>query len=95
MNKIQQEAEKRYPYPILKPGQEWFKNTHEYEASVHQANYERELFIAGATYEGERAKGLVEALRGLVDDVRRKPNDTRYATHLKIAEQALKTYQNE
>jgi hypothetical protein len=90
MNKIQQEAEKRYPYP-----DERLKKMYEYKFAAEQVDWKRAAFIAGATYEGERAKGLVEALRGLVDDVRRKPNDTRYATHLKIAEQALKTYQNE
>lgn len=34
-----------------------------------------------------------EALQGLVNDVRSKPNDTRYATHLKIADLALSTHE--
>lgn len=37
-----------------------------------------------------RVKELEEALQGLVNDVKRKPNNTRYATHIKKAEQALK-----
>jgi len=37
----------------------------------------------------EDNKRLTEALEGLVKDVRSKPNDTRYATHLKIADAAL------
>lgn len=35
------------------------------------------------------APDLLEALKGLVNDVKGKPNDTRYATHLKIAEAAI------
>ena len=33
---------------------------------------------------------LFAALQGLVNDVKNKPNDTRYATHIKIAEAAIK-----
>jgi len=36
------------------------------------------------------APELLEALKGLVNDVKNKPNDTRYATHIKIAEEAIK-----
>jgi len=46
----------------------------------------------GGDSEAERAQILVDALRGLMDDIRKKPNDTRYATHMKIAEEALKQY---
>lgn len=35
------------------------------------------------------APELLAALIGLVNDVRNKPNDTRYATHIKIAEAAI------
>lgn len=49
-------------------------------------------FIQGRREEATRSEGLVEALRGLIDDVKRKPNGTRYATHIKIAEQALSEY---
>jgi hypothetical protein len=59
---IQSEAHRRDPYPILGPGKEWFANTAEYQAQVHQADYERELFIAGATYEQERSKVLPNCL---------------------------------
>ena len=38
-----------------------------------------------------REQGLYRALQGLVKDVRSKPNDTRYNTHLKIAEAVLKS----
>lgn len=43
--------------------------------------------------EGEEAIGeLLNALQGLVNDVKNKPNDTRYATHIKIAESTIKKY---
>lgn len=34
---------------------------------------------------------MLEALKGLVKDVKSKPNDTRYATHIKIAEAAIQS----
>lgn len=54
-----------------------------------------EGYIAGATTEATRAQGLVEALEGLINDVKSKPNDTRYATHLKKATNALAAYYGE
>lgn len=49
-------------------------------------------YIAGATAEAERSQKLVAALENLAQDVRRKPNDTRYATALKKADEALTEY---
>jgi hypothetical protein len=43
------------------------------------------------SYWKKRCEGLYRALQGLVNDVRSKPNDTRYNTHLKIAEALLKS----
>lgn len=40
----------------------------------------------------EKAEELYIALDGLVKDVKNKPNDTRYATHIKIAEGALNNF---
>lgn len=53
-------------------------------------------FITGATIfsikEKEKAKMLADALKLLMDDIRRKPNDTRYATCMDKAQQALDNY---
>jgi len=49
-NKIQQEAEKRYPTVSSRP----------IKKLVNEGK--QEIFIAGATYEQERSKVLVEAL---------------------------------
>ena len=40
----------------------------------------------------QRSQKLVEALQFLIDDIKRKPNDTRYATAIKKGEQALNEY---
>jgi hypothetical protein len=48
------------------------------------------LISQQALEEGDkRIRELEQALRGLHDDVWHKPNNSRYATHLKIAQQAL------
>jgi len=51
-----------------------------------------EKLIAKYCYEYAKQQNneLLEALKGLVNDVKNKPNDTRYATHIKIAEAAIK-----
>lgn len=36
------------------------------------------------------APDLLNALQGLIDDIKSKPNDTRYSTHLQIAYAAIK-----
>ena len=51
-------------------------------------------YIAGAEREAERAQGVIEALEYLINDVKRKPNDTRYLTALKKATEALHNYNN-
>jgi hypothetical protein len=74
MNKIQQEAEKRYP-------------------SEYKKTFVKDAFIAGATYEGERSKVLVEALENIKDDVSWHCGADSEAVNIII--EALKTYQNE
>lgn len=37
-------------------------------------------------------KEIIEALKYLIKDIKRKPNDTRYATAIKKAEDALAQY---
>ena len=88
---IVDEAEKRYPEMISVIG----KNS-----DRHQRKNQR-IFIEGTQFgyqlapDGEywkkKCEGYHRALQGLVNDVRRKPNDTRYDTHLKIAEALLKS----
>lgn len=49
-------------------------------------------YIAGGEAEAERAQPVIEALEHLINDVRRKPNDTRYTTALNKATEALANY---
>lgn len=51
-----------------------------------------EGYIAGGEAEAERAQPVIEALEYLINDVRRKPNDTRYTTALNKATEALGNY---
>jgi hypothetical protein len=76
MNKIQQEAEKRYP-------------------SEYKKTFVKDAFIAGATYEQERSKVLVEALEKIVGNEQASDKRWAFGRSLEIAHEALKTYQNE
>lgn len=73
---------------------------HYHEGWTMFADAKREAYVdAVCRYLSEinRLKGenenLRKALMNLVEDVKRKPNDTRYATAIGIATEALKTTQ--
>lgn len=73
-----------------------FAIKHEYPEVCAEHNVICKAFeaghIAGAEAEAERAQPVIEALEHLINDVRRKPNDTRYATALNKATEALANY---
>jgi len=48
------------------------------------------ILSASMQYAENQNHELLETLKGLVNDVKSKPNDTRHATHLKIAEAVIK-----
>lgn len=49
-------------------------------------------YFKGMADEISRSQLLVEALEYLIEDIKRKPNDTRYATAIKKATEALKQH---
>jgi regulator of extracellular matrix RemA (YlzA/DUF370 family) len=82
MNKIQQEAEKRYPTVSSRP----------IKKLVNEGN--QEIFIAGATYERERSKVLVTCLNEILEQ---QEKDFIISSEVvkAVILSALKIYQNE
>lgn len=71
---------------------EQFKKLDEYNVNLREENkrYRKEVDrLTPVTGESEAIGELLEVLQGLVNDVKNKPNDTRYATHIKISESVI------